>query len=426
MLGQYGPTWVKIAARWLLQTSSVQHQDPAPASPLLIASMVAILSMLAPFTIDTYLPSFPAIASELSASPMALQQTMGIYLLAFAVTTLVYGPLSDAFGRRPVVLVSLLLYSLASLGAALAGSIEALLVWRMLQGASAAAGVVIGRAMVRDAFAGKEAQQVLAQAMLIFALAPAIAPMIGGLLQDWSGWRAVFWFLVAYGLLALLLLGLRGPETLPVREREPFSLALIAGNYAKALRHGRFMGLVLAFALNFGGFFLYIAAAPEILYEHLGLGVNDFWVQFVPMVVGLMLGSYSSGRMAGRISAEQTVRISYLVMLSAGVFNILQALFLSPAPWNVLAPLVLYAFAVSFSMPSLTLMALDCFPHQRGMAAAVQSFLQVAFNALVAALMVPLLMHHLGALAAGMLGLTLAGLVAWLWVGRFAAALEGF
>lgn len=379
--------------------------------------IVAVLSMLAPFTIDTYLPSFPAIAAELSASPVELQQTMGIYLLAFALTTLVYGPLSDAFGRRPVALASLLLYSLASLGAALAGSIEALLVWRLLQGASAAAGVVIGRAMVRDAFAGKKAQQVLAQAMLIFALAPAIAPMIGGLLQDWSGWRAVFWFLMAYGFVALLLLGLRAPETLAPEERSPFRLKLILRHYGLALRHERFMGLVLAFALNFGGFFLYIAAAPEILYEHLNLGVNDFWVQFVPMVAGLMLGSFSSGRMAGRISPERTVHISYLVMLVAGLVNLTQAFFLPAAPWNVLGPLVLYAFAVSFSMPSLTLMALDCFPHHRGMAAAMQSFLQVGLNALVAALLVPLLMQHLWTLAAGMLSLTMTGFLAWVWVG---------
>lgn len=394
-------------------------QRSAPASPVLIATVVALLSMLAPFTIDTYLPSFPAIAAELGATPAALQQTMGIYLLAFAVTTLVYGPLSDAFGRRPVVLVSLGLYSLASLGAALAGSIDALLVWRMLQGASAAAGVVIGRAMVRDAFEGRQAQQVLAQAMLIFALAPAIAPMIGGILQDWSGWRAVFWFLVVYGLVALVLMTLRAPETLPIAQRRPFNLASIARSYGRALRHGRFMGLVLAFSLNFGGFFLYIAAAPEILYQHLGLGVNDFWVQFVPMVAGLMLGSFASGRLAGKVSAEKTVAISYLVMLTAGLFNVAQAFFLPPAPWNVLAPLVLYAFAVSFSMPSLTLMALDCFPYQRGMASAVQSFLQVGINALVAAFLVPLLMQQLSALAAGMLSMTLAGLLAWLLVGHF-------
>jgi DHA1 family bicyclomycin/chloramphenicol resistance-like MFS transporter len=395
----------------------VQISGSASPSALLIALIVATLSMMGPFTIDTYLPSFPAIAADLVASPVELQQTMGIYLLAFALTTLVYGPLSDAYGRRSVAMGSLVTYSLASLGAALAGSIEALLFWRMLQGASAAAGVVIGRAMVRDAFSGKQAQQVLAQAMLIFAVAPAIAPMIGGLLQDWSGWRAVFWFLMLYGLLALALLGLRAPETLPPKERSPFQLRLIVRHYGLALRHGRFMGLVLAFSLNFGGFFLYIAAAPEVLYEHLGLGVNDFWVQFVPMVVGLMLGSFSSGRMAGRISSERTVHISYLVMLVAGLFNVLQALFLTPAPWNVLAPLVLYAFAVSFSMPSLTLMALDCFPHHRGMAAAMQSFLQVGVNALVAALLVPLLMQHLAALAAGMLSLTLAGLLAWFWVG---------
>jgi len=396
----------------------MQKTSSTAPSALLIALIVASLSMLAPFTIDTYLPSFPAIAGELAASHAQIQQTMGLYLAVFACTTLVYGPLSDSFGRRPVIIIALALYALASAGAALTQSIEGLLFWRVMQGLSAGAGVVIGRAMVRDAFSGASAQRVLSYAMLIFAVAPAIAPMIGGLLQTLSGWRATFWFLALLGAALFALVLWRAPETLPPSERQSAQPGEVLHAYLMALRNRRFMGLVLAFSLNFSGFFLYIAGAPSIFYDQLHLGPNDFWMQFVPMVGGLMLGSYSSGRLAGRLAPERGIYISYIAMLSAAALNVAQALIFTPAPFNVLAPMVLYAFAVSFSMPSLTLLALDCLPHHRGMAAAVQSFIQVGGNALVAALLVPLLSAHIWSMALGMLILASAGFGVWVWLQR--------
>ncbi len=383
--------------------------------PLLIVLVVAALSMLAPFTIDTYLPSFPAIGAELHANHVQMQQTMSLYLLAFAVTTLIHGPLSDAFGRRRVILGAVSLYAICSIGAALAGSIGTLILWRVGQGLTASAGVVVGRAMVRDAFHGPRAQQVMAQVMLIFALAPAVAPIIGGLLEQASGWRSVFWFLAALGVALVVLVQWRAPETLVPEMRRSIHPAKVARGYLDALRHGRFMGLVIAFALNFGGFFLYIAAAPHVLYDHLHRGAQEFWLQFVPMVAGLMVGSFLSGRVAGRLLPRSNIAIGYVAMVAAGTLNLVQALWLPAAPWNVIGPLVLYAFAVAFSMPSLTLLALDCLPRSRGMAAAVQSFLQMTFNALVAGVLVPLLAGSLIALAAGMLGLALSGLAVWLW-----------
>lgn len=384
-------------------------------SPLLIAFIVAALSMLAPFTIDTYLPSFPAIAAELSATHVQMQQTMSLYLAAFAVTTLFYGPLSDAVGRRPVILGALLLYAASGVGAALAQSIGVLLFWRVVQGVAASAGMVVGRAMVRDSFHGHHAQRVMSHVMLIFAVAPAIAPIIGGVLQYSSGWRAVFWFLAMLGVALTLFAWWRTPETLAAEARHSIHPRQVAKSYAMALRHGRFMGLVSAFAISFGGFFLYITGSPVLIYDHLHLGPNDFWMQFVPMVGGLMLGSYSMSRLAGRITPRRGIVIGYLLMVVAGVGNVLQAWWLAPTPLSVLAPLVLYAYAVAFSMPNLTLLALDCFPRNRGMASSVQSFTQVAFNAVVAGVLVPLLSAQVMTLALGMLMLALAGFAIWVW-----------
>jgi len=251
--------------------------------------------------------------------------------------------------------------------------------------------------------------------MLIFALAPAIAPIIGGVLEQSAGWRSVFWFLTLLGVVLTMLMSWRAPETLPPEHRHSIHPRKVLYGYGIALRSGRFMGLVMAFAFNFGGFFLYIAAAPHVLYDHLHLGPEDFWMQFVPMVAGLMIGSFLSGRSAGYITPRKGILIGYGFMLAAGVLNVAQSLWLSPAPWNVLAPLVIYAFAVSFSMPSLTLLALDCFPRQRGMASAVQSFLQMSFNALVAGMLVPFLSRQVWTLAVGMLALTTLGFVVWVW-----------
>lgn len=389
------------------------QSDAAAHHPLLIVFLVAALSMLAPFSIDTYLPSFPAISAELGASHLQMQQTMSFYLLTFAVTTLLHGPLSDAFGRRKVIIGSLLMYVACSIGAAMSGSIAALILWRAGQGFSASAGVVVGRAMVRDTFHGHRAQQVMSQVMLIFAVAPAIAPIIGGILEQAIGWRSVFWFLTLLGVVLMLLVSWRAPETLPVEARHSIHPRKVLHGYVTALRSSRFMGLVIAVALNFGGFFLYIAAAPSVLYDHLHLGPGDFWMQFVPMVAGLMCGSYLSGRSAGRITPRNSILIGYGAMLAASLLNVAQALWLPPAPWNVLAPLVVYAFAVAFTMPSLSLLALDCFPRQRGMAAAVQAILQMAFNALVAGMLVPVLSHQVWMLALGMLLLALAGFAVW-------------
>lgn len=391
-----------------------QQNEVVPHSPLLIAFIVASLSMLAPFSIDTYLPSFPAIASDLGASHIQMQQTLSVYLASFAITTLIHGPLSDAFGRRRVVIVALLLYIASSIGAVFSDSIASLLLWRAAQGMTASAGVVVGRAMVRDAFHGHHAQQVMSQVMLIFALAPAIAPIVGGFLENAFGWRSVFWLLTLLGCAAFMLVTVKAPETLPADARQSIHPGLVLGGYADALRSPRFMGLVIAFALNFGGVFLYIAASPSLLYDHLHLGPDDFWMQFVPMVGGLMAGSVAAGRSAKWLSRQRTVQISYLMMIGAGVINMVFSLSLAHTIWSVITPLVVYAFALAFSMPTITLLALDCFPHRRGMAAAMQSFIQVMSNALVASLLVPLLSHQVWTLALGMLGLSAAGFTLWL------------
>lgn len=375
--------------------------------------MVALLAMVAPFTIDTYLPSFPDIAAELVASPLQMQQTMSLYLLAFALSTLFYGPLSDSFGRRYMAVAALLLYSASSLGCALALNIDQLILLRIGQGLAASAGLVIGRAMIRDCYQGPAAQRVMARMMLIFAIAPAVAPVVGGWLHDLFGWRAVFWFLAALGLGLALMLLLGSSETHPREKRQSIHPAVVGRAYLAVLTSPRFMGLALTFALMFGGFFLYVAGAPHIIYDHLGLGVNDFWLLFVPVVGGVVLGSFTAGRLAGRIAPSRTVGAAFVVMVTAGVLNLLQALLLEPAPLNVIAPAALYLMGMGIAMPNLSLMGLECFPQNRGMASAMQSFTQMGMAALVVGLIVPWVAPQVSWMALAMVLLNGAALLLW-------------
>jgi DHA1 family bicyclomycin/chloramphenicol resistance-like MFS transporter len=388
--------------------------DPSqPAGPRSLVVVVALLSMLGPFTIDTYLPSFPDIEAELGVGTAAMAQTLSLYLLAFAATTLLWGPLSDSFGRRRVATVSLLGYVVASIGCALAPSFAALLAFRVMQGLTASGGMTIGRAVIRDVHAGPGAQRAMSSVMLLFAVAPAVAPIIGGLLHEWWGWRSVFVFLTAVGVAALALVRFALPETLHRDARQSIHPLRVLRSYARALLQPRFVALVLGIACAFGGMFVYVAGSPAIVFDHLGYGADDFAVLFVPMVAGLMLGSFVSGRVAHRAAPHATVSSAFAVMAVAVVVNLLQAHWLAPEAWNLIGPLVLYAFGASLAMPGVTLMALDCFPRQRGMASAAQGFMQMVTMAAISGAVVPLVIGQVSYFAFGQAALFALALAFW-------------
>jgi DHA1 family bicyclomycin/chloramphenicol resistance-like MFS transporter len=369
--------------------------------------------MVGPFTIDTYLPSFPAISADLGIGLAATAQTMSVYLIAFAATTLMWGPATDAFGRRRVVLGAMLLYLLASLGCALAQNLGQLLSMRVLQGVAASGGIVIARAVIRDVYDGPHARRAMAQVMMLFALAPAVAPIIGGWLHEWSGWRSVFVFLAIYGLAAGLLVLRVLPETHPLDLRQSIHPRAVARQYGRTLGHGRFLALVLAFCFMFGGLFLYIAGSPAIIFEHLGLGAKHFSVLFVPMVAGVMCGSWLAGRLSAWLEPSRAISAAFVLAGVAVLLNLAQAAWLQPRVVTVVTPMVLYAFSVAFVMPNLTVMALDCFPRNRGVASAVQAFLQMGNNALVAGLAVPFVAISLKSYALVQAGFLLLATFMW-------------
>lgn len=400
-----------------METPQVPPPVPVQIRPpgfVLLAILLAGLAMLGPFSIDTYLPAFPNIQATLHASPIQVQQTLTAYMVAFALMILWHGALSDAFGRRNIILASLAVFAVASLGCAAVHSIEYLWAFRILQGVSAGAGVVIGRALIRDMYADARATRLLSLVTMIFSIAPAIAPILGGWIVKLLDWRAIFLFLFIYTLLLFWFCYKRLPETLPPAQRQPFNPAFLAQSYKKVLRSPLFHLKSGAVAFNFAGLFLFIAAAPVFITRHLGLGPDQFGWQFIPAVAGIFLGALAANRLAGKMAVPRQVMIGFCFLVGAGLANVAYHAFFPPAvPWSV-APLFFYTFGMSVVAPGVTFLVLDLFPEIRGTVASCQSFTQTMLGAIVAGVIAPLLWHSVLWLAAGQLMLTLTALVLWL------------
>ena len=391
----------------------MRQQDSSSTSSGRLALLLAALAMLGPFSVDTYLPAFPAIASSLNTGALQVQQSLTAYMASFAVMILWHGALSDAFGRRSIILISLAVYAVGSIACAAVHSIEYLWVFRMLQGVSAGAGVVIGRAITRDLYAGAEAEKMLSLVTMIFSISPAIAPVVGGWIITVSDWRTIFLLLFGFALLMLALCWRWLPESLPVEMRQPFNPSSLWTNYRQIFLSKRFQLKAGAIACNFSGLFLFVSSAPAIVTEHLHLGANEFAWLFVPAVAGIFLGALAANRMAGSAGPGRQIRIGYTLLITSGVLNVGYHLLFPPAlPWTV-APLFLYTMGMSMVAPGLTLLVLELFPQIRGTVASCQSFTMTMLSALVAGLVSPLLNHSMPALAAGQFVLALTGLLLW-------------
>ena len=378
-----------------------------------LAILLAALAMLGPFSIDIYLPAFHDIGADLDVAPLAVQQTLSSYLFAYAFMMLWHGALSDALGRRPVVIAGLGVYALATLGCAIAGNIETLWLFRALQGICAGSGLVVGRAIIRDRFQGPEAQRVMSQITLVFGIAPAIAPVLGGVLLNAFGWRSIFWVLLAL-VIALLTWSAKSlPETLTLAQRQSLHPRKLWRNYVSVLRNRDFLLLATIPALNFAAFFLYIASAPSFLIDLLGVSSYGFAWLFMPMIGGVMIGALVSGRAAGKLSPSRTIGVGYLLMFAGATIQMAVAWYVAPAvQWHVL-PIMIYTMGSAIVMPSATLLLLDLFPTMRGMASSLQGFVHFVLAAVNAGTIAPFLAQSLKGLAAGMAGFTVLSVALW-------------
>jgi DHA1 family bicyclomycin/chloramphenicol resistance-like MFS transporter len=379
----------------------------------MLTVVLACLGMVGALAIDSYLPSMPAIGRVFAVGPVAVQQTLSVFIFAFAFMMLFYGTLSDSFGRRPVLLAALSVYVLASIGAACAPSFGWFLACRGLQGLAAGSGSVIGQAIVQDRFSGAQAQKMLSHIMMVFGLAPAIAPVLGGWLHVTLGWRATFVFMALFGSLMIVLCYRLVPESLPPEKRHAFHPVSIAKNYLMVLRHARFLLLSLSVGLGWGGVSLYIGSAANFVMSILHLPETAFAWMFIPLIGGTVLGSAWGGKRSHTVTPARMKWIGYGWMALACVLNVgYYALFPAALPWAVL-PLAVFTFGLAVAGPGLQVGALALFPHHRGLASSMLSFIQMMTFALVSGLVAPLLFDSALKLACGVTVGTVLSLAAW-------------
>lgn len=379
-----------------------------------LAALLAGLAMLSPFSIDTFFPSFRAIARELAIGEWQVQQTITAYLIPYGLTALLHGPLSDTFGRRPVVIVGLTLYVLASVACALAPGYASLIAFRALQGMTAGTGLIVGRAIIRDLYHGHEAQRLMSAVTFIFGVAPAIAPIVGGWIQVSAGWRAVFGFMVLVGVVLVIASAWALPETHPPSRRLPFHPLRLVRTSWHIASHREFVLLALAASCNFASIILLIGAAPAIVLTHWSLSETQFAYLFGPMIAGFMVGAFSSGRFAGRLAPHRQVHAGFLVSLSAtGALLALHAF--SDSPPIVAQQVLLFALGMGAQLvfPILTLRMLDLFPGVRGSAASVQSFFALMISSFTMGVAVPLLHGSFVLLAAASFVYAVAAVALW-------------
>ena len=381
----------------------------------LITAMIAALAMIGPFTIDAVFPAFDLIGRDGRAASAAMQQVTSIYMLSFAVMSLFHGPISDAIGRKKVMAVGMIAYALASLVCMLAPNLTVLLIGRALQGFSAGAGQIVSRTIIRDLFSGPAAQKMMAQVAMIFSIAPAIAPIVGGWVIGVASWRAIFGGLVAVGVILAIMVVVAVPETHPVEKRRQLNFRDIMHGLRLVLSDGPYLRLAFAGMFGFSAQFIYIVGAPIIMLQLLGKGEQDFWMLFVPFVAGMILGSFVNSRLAHRVRPQRMVSIAMVALVISTLFGIAVAILAgNHLPWVMVFPPVI-AFSMSVSFPILQLAMLDRFPTRRGAAASGQSFTQLLFNSLLSGVIVTIVATSMVSIAITSAVFAVLGGSFWLW-----------
>jgi DHA1 family bicyclomycin/chloramphenicol resistance-like MFS transporter len=380
----------------------------------MLAVLIGGLSMVSPFSIDTFFPAFHSMEAALHVSALQLQQVITAYMVPFAFASLVHGPLSDAVGRRPVMIWGMVLYTVGSVACTFAPNYELLIASRVLQGATAGVGVVIGRAIVRDLYEGANAQRLMNLTTMIFALAPAIAPIIGGWVHVAWGWRAVFAVMVVCGVIFATASWWRLPETHPPSARIPFSARNLVSTSWTVLCHREFLMLAFTAAINFSAIACYIGAAPEIIEKHWGMSETSYAALFLPVITGILLGATISRRIAGIMDLTLQVRLGLSLTFAAAALRVILHFIFDPLPIPVQQAFLFFtAIGAQFAFPVLTLRMLDLFPAARGTAASAQSFVALLITAFTLGVISPKVLPDLEWIAWSSLALTSTASVCW-------------
>ncbi len=351
--------------------------------PVSLIMLLGAMTAIGPFTIDLYLAAFPQITADLTTDPAAVQLTITATLAGLALGQLVIGSVSDALGRRRPLLVALAVYVVASLGIVTAGSVEVLTALRFVQGFTAAAGMVLSTATIRDRFEGIQVGKALARMMLVVGVAPSIAPIIGAQFLAWSTWRAMFVALAVVGavLFVLALVFLR--ESLPAERRRTGGLRAAGRSYASLLRDPVFVGLALIGGFSFAGIFSYVSSATFVFQEGYGLSTGQFAVIFGSGAVAVTAGTQINGALLGRVRPERILLAGVLVAVTTAAAMLTVAL-LGLGPWALAGTLIVTLLTAGLLLPAVPVIALAHNAHRAGSAAALLGAIQFGVGASVA------------------------------------------
>jgi MFS transporter, DHA1 family, multidrug resistance protein len=349
--------------------------------------MLGSLTALGPLSIDMYLPSFQAIARDLTASSAQVQLTLAVFFVALGIGQAFYGPLSDRFGRRRPLCFGLALYVLASAGCALARSIEALVAWRFAQALGGCAGMVIARAVVRDRFDEREAARFFSLLILVTGLAPILAPSIGGQILVFFSWRAIFWTLAGFALVGFITATFVLPESLPPERRTEGGVATALRVYARLLRDRAFMRYALSGALVISGMFAYIFGSPFVFMQIYGVRPERFGWIFGAIALGLISASQLNRVVLARVAGARILSHALVVTAAAGVILLVMAWTGVGGLAGLLGPLFVYIASLGFVLPNVIATALGPQGRNAGTASALLGTLQFGAGATVGALL---------------------------------------
>lgn len=351
--------------------------------PASLIMLLGALTAIGPFTIDLYLAAFPQITSDLATDPAAVQLTITATLAGLALGQLVIGSVSDALGRRRPLLVALSVYVVASAGIVFAGSVEMLTGLRFVQGFTAAAGMVLSTAIIRDRFEGVRVGKALARMMLVVGVAPAIAPVIGAQFLAWGSWRMMFAALAVVGAILLVLAIVFLRESLPVGRRRAGGLGAAARSYGSLLRDPVFVGLAFVGGFSLAGIFTYVSSATFVFQEGFGLSTGQFAAIFASGAVAITAGTQINGALIGRVRPEQILLVGVGVsVVTASALLTVSVLGLGVLP--IAALLVLTLLTAGILLPAVPVIALAHNAHRAGSAAALLGAIQFAVGAFIA------------------------------------------
>ena len=359
---------------------------PFPKESLATIIVLASLVAIGPLSTDMYLPALPIMRTALNTSVDEMQLTLSVFLIGFAVAQLFCGPLADRYGRKPVIAWGMVLFLLASVGCSSADSIEELLLYRLIQAVGACTGPVLGRAMIRDIYGPERAASIYSYLASIMALAPAIAPIIGGWVAAYWGWREVFLLLALFVLVSLVFFSLKIEESLAPELRQPIQLAPIFRNFGSLLQDRTYIAYVMCMSFVYSGLFAFLSGSPFVLIEFLQVSESAFGFYFLVIVVGYISGSVFSGRFGEKFSLTRLLFIGAVItavssLVCAGlaameVYNV----------WAVVLPIGFYALGVGLVMPQSISGALKHYPHMAGTASSLLGFSQMGIAAVVGVL----------------------------------------